>query len=129
MRYLRRAAEIGYAVEPSARILIDLGLAEAAAGEPVSLDRFEDALELVTDSAERADALYSLGQTLFTFGRYANASAAFRRGTELFVDGEEQVRMRFEGAAWAAEFHIAPTLPESMSVADGDGPGIGQSLQ
>ena len=123
VRYLRRAADIGYAVEPSARVLIDLGLAEAAAGEPVSLDRFEDALELVTDSAERADALYSLGQTLFTFGRYANASAAFRRGTELFVGGDEQVRMRFEGAAWAAEFHIAPTLPESMSVADGDGPG------
>jgi len=70
-----------------------------------------------------ADALYSLGQTLFTFGRYADAGAAFRRGTELFEGGDEQVRMRFEGAAWAAEFHIAPGVPASMSTADGDGPG------
>jgi DNA-binding CsgD family transcriptional regulator len=123
VRYLRRAVDIAYAVEPSARMLIDLGLAEAAAGEPTSLDRFEDALKLVTDSAERADALYSLGQTLFTFGRYADAGAAFRRGTEPFEGGDEQVRMRFEGAAWAAEFHIAPALPASMSAADGDGPG------
>jgi len=123
VRYLRRAVDVAYTVEPSARMLIDLGLAEAAAGEPMSLDRFEDALRLVTDSVERNDALYSLGQTLFAFGRYADAAAVFRRGTELFEGGDEQVRMRFEGAAWAAEFHIAPARPASLSAADGDGPG------
>src|ERR1700694_5252211 len=112
VRYLRRAVDVAYPVEPSARMLIDLGLAEAAAGEPTSLDRFEDALRLVTDSAECVDALYSLGQTLFAFGRYADAAAVFRPGTE-----------RFEGAAWAAEFHIAPARPASLSAADGDGPG------
>jgi len=38
VRYLRRAVDVAYPVEPSARILIDLGLAEAAAGEPMSLE-------------------------------------------------------------------------------------------
>jgi hypothetical protein len=36
-------------------VLIDLGLAEAAAGEPTSLDRFEQALRLITEPTERAD--------------------------------------------------------------------------
>jgi predicted ATPase len=116
VRYLRRAVDIAYAVEPSARMLIDLGLAEATAGEPTSLERFEDA-SLVTDSAERADTLYSFGQALFTFGRYAEAAAAFRRGTELFEGGDQQIRMRFEGAAWAAEYYIAPApgVPQRRS--------------
>ena len=70
LRYLRRAVEtlpIPMNLPPG--LCVDLGLAEAAAGEPVSLDRFERALDRLSDATERADALYSLGQTLYRFGR------------------------------------------------------------
>jgi DNA-binding CsgD family transcriptional regulator len=122
-RYLRRAV---YSVDldqlPPA-VLIDLGLAEAAAGEATSLDRFEQALELVSEPIGRADALYSLGQTLYRFGRYADASTAFRRGAKLFEVGDQQLRRRFEGAAWGAEYYLKPAQRGTVSVVDGDGPG------
>jgi hypothetical protein len=75
VRYLRRAVDGADLGAVAARVLIDLGLAEAAAGEPTSLDRFEHALDLVSGLADRADALYSLGQTLYRIGRYAEAGA------------------------------------------------------
>jgi DNA-binding CsgD family transcriptional regulator/tetratricopeptide (TPR) repeat protein len=127
VRYLRRAVELVETDKLPARILIDLGLAEAAAGEPTSLDRFEQALSLVNQPQERADALYSLGQTLFRFGRYAEAGAAFRRGAELFEVGDRQIRLRFEGAASGAEYHLSPAQRGPSSTigddAEADGPG------
>jgi DNA-binding CsgD family transcriptional regulator len=125
LRYLRHALDISGSKAVSSRVLIDLGLAEAAAGEPMSMSRFEQALELIREPDERADALYSLGQTLYRFGRYAEARAAFRRGATLFEGGDEQVRLRFEGAAWSADTHLTPTQhrPASAAKASGDGPG------
>ncbi len=127
VRYLRRAVDVAGTGTVSPAVLIDLGLAEAAAGEPTSLDRFEQALELVTEPDQRADALYALGQTLYHIGRYADAGAAYRRGAELFDAGDRQVRLRFEGAAWSAEFHLTLAQRVRVSAIDGDsaadGPG------
>ena len=127
MRYLRRAVDGADLGAVPARVLIDLGLAEAAAGEPTSLDRFEHALDLVSEPEDRADALYSLGQTLYRFGRYAEAGVAFRRGARLFETGDRQVRLRFEGAACAAEYHLEPANRGRLSPinadAKDDGPG------
>jgi DNA-binding CsgD family transcriptional regulator len=121
MRYLRRAIDGPDGSGQQARVLIDLGLAEAAAGQPTSLNRFEHALDLVNEPDERADALYSLGQTLHRFGRYAEAAVAFRRGAELFDSADRQVRQRFEGAAWGAEFHLEPVNRGPVSGVDTDG--------
>ncbi|HEV7607670.1 MAG TPA: AAA family ATPase, partial [Steroidobacteraceae bacterium] len=125
VRYLRHALKISSSTSVPPRALIDLGLAEAAAGEPMSMSRFEQALELIREPDERADALYSLGQTLYRFGRYGEAGATFRRGVQLFEGGDEQVRLRFEGAAWSADTHLAPTKyqPPSATNVSGDGPG------
>lgn len=126
VRYLRRAVDIAMLSQPPARVLIDLGLAEAASGEPTSLDRFEQALKLVSQPQERADALYSLGQTLFRFGRYAEAGATFRRGAKLFEEGDRQTRLRFEGAACGAEYHLEPQQRGPVTTIDDrevDGPG------
>ncbi|WP_253900635.1 helix-turn-helix transcriptional regulator [Mycobacterium asiaticum] len=127
IRYLQRAVDLLAVEKLPARLLIDLGLAEAAAGKPTSLARFEHALGLVNNHQERADALYSLGQTLFRFGRYAEASKAFRRGAELFRDGQQQIRRRFEGAASGAEYHLSATQRGPSSTVDEhperDGPG------
>ena len=127
IRYLRRAFEASDAHTVPPRLLIDLGLAEAAAGEPTSLDRFAQALEMVTERGERADALYSLGQTLHAIGRFPEASAAFRRGAALFED-DTQAWLRFHGAAASAEFFITtpaqrmqPEIIRPDDLADGSG--------
>jgi DNA-binding CsgD family transcriptional regulator len=125
LRYLRHALDISGASAVTPGVLIDLGLAEAAAGEPISLTRFEQALELISEPDEQANALYSLAQTLYRFGRYKDAGVAFRRGAQLFDGRDQQVRLRFEGAAWSAETHLTLTKyrPASAVPVDGDGPG------
>jgi DNA-binding CsgD family transcriptional regulator len=125
LRYLRHALKISGSGTVPPSVLIDLGLAEAAAGEPMSLNRFEMALDLISEPDEQADALYSLGQTLYRFGRYTEAGVAFRRGAEMFDGRDQQIRLRFEGAAWSADTHLTPTRhgPASAANVDGDGPG------
>ena len=123
LRYLRHAVQATDTGDPAPRMLIDLGLAEAAAGEPMSLNRFEQALDLISEPSEQADALYSLGQTLYRFGRFAEAGAAFHRGARLFEGGDEQVRLRFEAMAWSSEIHLTPTQRGPKGAVNGDGPG------
>jgi DNA-binding CsgD family transcriptional regulator/tetratricopeptide (TPR) repeat protein len=124
LRYLRHALEIADRRDLPARLLITLGLAEAATGEPTSLNRFERALDAMTEPTERAETLYSLGQTLYRFGRFAEASVAFHRGAELFDAGDDQTRLRFVGAAWGAETHLRPLeRGGELPAATDDGPG------
>jgi DNA-binding CsgD family transcriptional regulator/tetratricopeptide (TPR) repeat protein len=109
LRYLRHAVQAADASRLPPRLLIDLGLSEAAAGEVLSLNRFEKALEMVHEPAQRADAMYSLGETLYRFGRFAEAAATFHYGAEFFGTEEPQIRVRFQGAAWSSEVHLSPT--------------------
>lgn len=122
LRYLRHGVDTVGAEELPPRLLIDLGLAEAATGEAMSLHRFERAVELLSDPAERAETLYTLGETLYRFGRFAEASAAFCRGVELFDGDDEQVRLRFLGAARSADTHLTPETGEREPFTQ-DGPG------
>lgn len=122
LRYLRHAVDTADTDAMPPRLLIDLGLAEAATGEAMSLHRFERALDLLSDPAERAETLYTLGQTLYRFGHFAEASTAFCRGAELFEDGDEQVRLRFLGAARSADTHLMPETGEREEFTQ-DGPG------
>jgi DNA-binding CsgD family transcriptional regulator len=108
IRYLRRALDTAPQDSVSPRLLIDLGLTEAAAGQETSLQRFEQAMLLIDEPAVRADALYSLGQTLYRYGRHGEAAAAFRRGAELFEDGDVQVFRRFQASSMCAEYYLAP---------------------
>ena len=124
LRYLRQAADLADPDALPARLVVDLGLAQAAAGEPVSLDRFERALDHVNDATERADVLYSLGQALYRFGRHNEAAAAFHRGAALTAHtADKQIQLRFVGAAWAAESHRAPTQGGPEGTFDDNGPG------
>jgi DNA-binding CsgD family transcriptional regulator len=123
VRYLRHALDAAETAAPLPTVLVDLGLAEACTGEPTSLDRFDQALKLISEPAQRAEALYSLGQTLYRFGRYADASDVFRRGAALFQHGDRQVRLRFEAAACGAEYHLPPATRGPTSATGGNGPG------
>ncbi len=121
LRYLRHAVSAADAGDVPPRLLIDLGLSEAAAGEVLSLNRFEKALELVREPAERADALYSLGETLYRFGRFGEAASTFHRGAKFFGTMQSDVRSRFLGAAWSAEAHLSPTQGVPPEVIGDDG--------
>jgi DNA-binding CsgD family transcriptional regulator/tetratricopeptide (TPR) repeat protein len=116
-RYLRHAVDATDAEQVPPSLLIDVGLAEAASGEVTSLQRFEKALTMVTEPDEQSDALFSLGATLYRFGRYSEALNTFRRGTEFFATKDHQIRLRFESAVWSAKAHLSPTetMPEDVA--------------
>jgi DNA-binding CsgD family transcriptional regulator/tetratricopeptide (TPR) repeat protein len=123
LRYLRQAVDLAGPDALPPRLLVELGLAQAAAGQPVPLAGFERALDHVDDAVERAELLYSLGQTLYRFGRHDEAAAAFHRGAELFGTADQQERLRFVGAAWAAELHRSPAQGGPEGDFEGDGSG------
>ena len=123
VRYLRRALDVADSENPPPEVVVDLCLAEASAGEFTSFARFAQALQRIPEPEQRADALFSLGQTLYRFGRYTDAGTVFRRGAALFEDGDPQVRLRFEAAAFSAEYHLPPEQHGRLSAADGTGPG------
>jgi len=89
----------------------------------MSLSHFEQALEVISEPDDRADAQYRLGETLYRFGRYAEAGVALRRGAELYEGRDEQVRLRFEGTAWSADSHLTTLQDYPASTVTGDGPG------
>jgi DNA-binding CsgD family transcriptional regulator len=123
VRYLRGALDAAGTADQPPEVLVDLCLAEASTGEATSIARFTQALQHIREPERRADALYSLGQTLYRFGRYADAGSVFRQGAALFEDGDRQVRLRFEAAAFGAEYHLPPEQHGPLSAADGAGPG------
>ncbi len=128
IRYLRRALDTTSQDSVSPRLLIDLGLTEAAAGQTTSLQRFEQAMLLIDEPTVRADALYSLGQTLYRYGRYGEAAAAFRRGAELFEGGDLQVFRRFQALSMCSEYYLAPIhrrvdVLDATEVSPARGPG------
>ncbi|MHB8694974.1 MAG: helix-turn-helix transcriptional regulator [Solirubrobacteraceae bacterium] len=98
VRYLRRALELTPPDEPNTSLLIDLGLVEAASGHETSLERFEQALAMLTDVPDQARTLYALGQTLYRFGRNGPAATTFLRGATLFDGRDDELALMFEGA-------------------------------
>jgi DNA-binding CsgD family transcriptional regulator len=83
--YLTRAVDWSPPARRGSRLLLDLGIAEAATGRTTSLRRFEEALAHVEDDGERARTLHALGRTLHRYGRHREAVDVFRLGTELFA--------------------------------------------
>jgi tetratricopeptide (TPR) repeat protein len=80
VRLLRRALAEPPTPEARPRVMLDLGRAEATAGEAQSVGRLREASELIDDRRERARTALHTGRTLFAFGRQADAAAAFDRG-------------------------------------------------
>ncbi|MET8427707.1 AAA family ATPase [Nocardia sp. NPDC004860] len=111
--YLRRALLIPRPDrQQNARLLVDLGLMEAAAGERTALAHLEAALDLIEEPAERDRAMYALGQTLFRYGRSAEARTVFRRGADAFADNPE-VSLRFEAGFMASAAYLVDRASEA----------------
>ncbi len=114
VKYLRRALDQSPPKDRSGGMLVDLGIVEAAAGETISLQRFEEALALITEPNEKAHALYALGQTLYRYGRHRQAAETFLLGAELFESKDRALAVKFQGAYTCASQFVAPLHVEAM---------------
>jgi DNA-binding CsgD family transcriptional regulator len=102
-RYLRRALDEPPDSELRAQVVLELGRAEATAGEPGAVDRLSQASELTEDPRQRARTALDAGRTLHAQGRQEDAATAFERGFEEVreVDADLAGRLRASGRAVA----------------------------
>jgi DNA-binding CsgD family transcriptional regulator/Tfp pilus assembly protein PilF len=106
--FLRRALEEPPPPEARAEVLLELGQAEAAAGEPGAESRLEHALELLHDAGARAEALLATGRNLHARGRSAEAAETFERALAEVGDHHDlSLTLR---SAYAAAAAFEPSL-------------------
>jgi DNA-binding CsgD family transcriptional regulator len=96
--WLRRALAEPPSREARPRVMLDLGRAEAIAGEAQSVGRLREASELIDDRRERAQTALDTGRTLFAFGRHADAAAAFQRGLDEVGDEDDALAGRLRAS-------------------------------
>jgi DNA-binding CsgD family transcriptional regulator/tetratricopeptide (TPR) repeat protein len=96
--WLRRALAEPPPQDEHARVMLDLGRAEATAGEAQAVGRLREAGELIADSRERAQTALDSGRTLFAFGRHADAAAAFERGLLEVGDTDDALAGRLQAS-------------------------------
>jgi DNA-binding CsgD family transcriptional regulator len=118
VRYLRRALTSQPPDEVAHELLIDLGLAEASAGEITSLGRFEAALARVEDPVQEARALYALGHTLHRYGHHAESADVMARGQRRFSDRDAELASRFEAGRLIAAALAAGDLQHAIGEAE-----------
>jgi ATP/maltotriose-dependent transcriptional regulator MalT len=80
VRYLRRALAEPPAAGRRVQVVLDLGGAEALAGEPQAALRLRDAADHLADALEDPSAALTTGRTLFALGRAEEALVVFARG-------------------------------------------------
>jgi len=98
VRYLSRAFEEPPPRGRRAQVLLELGRAEAAAGNPRAADRLSEAAERLPDPVERARAALESGHMLFALGRPDEASDAFASRLEDLQAETTAVRARLDAA-------------------------------
>ncbi len=118
VRYLRRALEEPPSPAKRAHVILELGRAEAMAGEPQAAARLGDAADHLSHGPEQADAALATGRALFALGRPQQALAVFERGLDRAGELEDQVRVgRLRAghatAVWLIGFPEGGVLPAS----------------
>jgi DNA-binding CsgD family transcriptional regulator len=115
VQLLRRAVSCTDDGRRSAAMLIDLGRFEAAAGEATSLSRFEAALANLDEPAEQARALHALGQTLYRYGKRAEAAITFASGVELLAGKDRDAVLALAAAQLSSTYHDASKHASALS--------------
>ena len=98
VRFLRRALREPPAPERRARGILQLGRAEAVAGDAEAAPRLSEALELIDDRRELGLTALDLGGTLYAQGRPGDAVRALERGLARLSGGDEQLQVRLRAA-------------------------------
>jgi DNA-binding CsgD family transcriptional regulator len=102
IRFLRRALVESPPPEERTEILLELGRADAVAGNPRAVERFESALAGLRDPSRRAEVRLALGRTLHARGAHTEAAATFERGLDELGDATTETALRMEAGYVAA---------------------------
>jgi ATP/maltotriose-dependent transcriptional regulator MalT len=104
--YLRRALAEPPPPGMRAQVILDLGRAEAMAGEPEAAERLAAGMAQLTETADRPDQALVTGRTLFALGRPDEAVEAFEyglsKGSELDPETVQLLRAAHTTATWMA---------------------------
>jgi DNA-binding CsgD family transcriptional regulator len=98
IRLLRRALEEPPPLERRADVLVALGRAEGAAGDPSAIERLRDALELIGEPTGRAAAALDAGRLLLKHARWDDAARTLERGIEEVDGTDDSLRASLEAA-------------------------------
>lgn len=101
-RYLRRALSEPPAAPERGGVLLELGRAEAHAGEPGGIGHLEQALELANSPAERARVVLELGFSLSIIGRPREAIALASESLVRLPGSDRELRARLAGLVFVA---------------------------
>jgi len=99
---LRRALEEPPSAASRARVLLELGRAEAVAGEPGAMTRVAEAIERIPAADGRARSALDTGHALVALSRHDDAAAVF----ELGLRESEEDQSELGGMLSAAQFTV-----------------------
>jgi DNA-binding CsgD family transcriptional regulator len=104
VRYLRRALEEPPPRGKRAHVILELGRAEAMAGEPQAALRLKDAVHRDGELPTRPLAALEAGATLFALGRPNDALSAFETGLEEAGDADSDLVSRLDAGRTTAQW-------------------------
>jgi DNA-binding CsgD family transcriptional regulator len=125
VRYLRRALEEPPPRAMRAHVMLELGRAEATAGEPQAAVRLRDAVQHVQEAPEGARAALETGRALFALGKPFEAMGVFEHGLDHAADGDQDVSARLRAAHATSVWLTRPTEPLDHSHAPRTGESAG----
>jgi DNA-binding CsgD family transcriptional regulator len=98
VRYLRRALDEPPTQEWRSHVMLELGRAEAVAGESEAVERLRSAIDLIADPRGRALTSLDIGRTLYAQGRHRDAAEAFRHGAAEAGEIDRELRLQLHTA-------------------------------
>lgn len=110
-RYLRRALGEPPTRERRADVLLELGIAETAAGLPEAAAHLESCVEETTDPIRRGQACLSLAKVLLIEGRIVDTVEVCRRGLSELSDASPELALELEAERFAASRHELSIRP------------------
>ncbi len=105
--FLRRALSEPPHPDRRPEVILELGRAEARAGEPEAVAHLTEAIERMDDPQERAQTALVAGRTLVCQGRHRDARVAFERGLQELGGRTDELSGRLT-AALATIAHLQP---------------------
>lgn len=103
--YLARALEEGPESDARATLVLELAQAEQLAAQPASVERFQEARRLATDSGTRAAASFSLAISAFFGGDWELMLESVDAALRDLADSDGPLRMRVEATRAAISMY------------------------
>ena len=116
VRYLRRALDEPPPSQLRSRVILELGCAEAMAGQPQAAARLTDGLAQLVDRHQHPRAALTAGRTLFALGRHAEAVPVLESGLEVTSDTDADTASRLAAAHATAKWLASLSNGRSLTL-------------